>query len=317
MDTNQPRPRITVVGSINMDLVFSTPRMPARGETITGSGFRQVPGGKGANQAVAAARQGAAVRFVGAVGDDSFGRQALACLAQEGVDVALVASSGAAPSGVAGIFVDREGGNSIVLAPGANALLSVAQVDAASAAIAAADFLVCQLESPLESVRRAIAIARENGVRVVFNPAPAQDLDDQLLASVDYLVVNETEASQLSGVAVADRASAALAAQALCQRGAGAVLLTMGEQGVQIAAPGHAAFIAALPVEAVDTTAAGDTFVGAFTVAMARGLGIDAAAGEAQYAAAFAVMRMGAQTSIPTREELLQFMRSTQGRGVA
>lgn len=309
-------PRITVLGSINMDLVFRTPRMPLLGETITGDGFQQVPGGKGANQAVAAARQGAEVRFIGAVGDDSFGHYAVRCLAGEGIMIDAVASAAGTPTGVAGIFVDSSGGNSIVLAPGANQLLSVAQVEAAAAAIASASFLICQLESPLASVMKAIEIARENDVQVVFNPAPAQPLSDELLACIDYLIVNETEATQLSGIAVRDTHSATRAAQALRQRGAGAVLLTMGEQGVLVAAPDHERFIPAVRVAVVDTTAAGDTFVGAFTVGVARGLAVDEAVTEAQYAAAFAVTKMGAQTSIPTREELLQLMLASQRRGV-
>ncbi len=311
MNTTTPQPRITVVGSINMDLVFLTPRMPALGETITGSGFRQVPGGKGANQAVAAARQGAQVRFVGMVGDDAFGREALECLKEDGIDVAGVVVSTAAPSGVAGIFVDADGSNSIVLAPGANELLAVAQVEACAAAIGGTDFLICQLETPLASVTRAIAIARERGVRVVFNPAPAQPLSDALLACVDYLIVNETEAGQLSGIEVVDPSSASRAAQALRQRGAGAVLLTMGGQGVVVAAPDTDGLVPAVRVAALDTTAAGDTFVGAFTAAMARGQTLRCAVAEAQHAAAIAVTRMGAQTSIPRREEVLALMRAT------
>jgi ribokinase len=310
------RPRITVLGSINMDLVFCTPRMPGLGETIMGTAFRQVPGGKGANQAVAAARQGAEVRFVGMIGDDGFGSAARRCLADEGIATGDIALSAGWATGVAGIFVDSAGSNSIVLAPGANEQLSVERVEAARAAIASAAFLVCQLESPLDSVTRAIGIARESGVQVVFNPAPAQALPDALLASVDYLIVNETEASQLSGVLVSDPASAVRAARALRQRGAGAVLLTMGAQGVLVAAAEHERFIPAVQVQVVDTTAAGDTFVGAFTVGIARGLSTDAATVEAQYAAAVTVTRLGAQTSIPTRDETLTLMHATQRRGV-
>jgi ribokinase len=310
------KPRITVLGSINMDLVFCTPRMPALGETIMGGGFQQVPGGKGANQAVAAARQGAEVRFVGTIGNDSFGRQAADCLAIEGIAIDDVLSAGGAATGVAGIFVDSAGNNSIVLAPGANELLSVELVDAARATIATAAFLVCQLESPLASVARAIKIAREHDVQVVFNPAPAQALPDGLLECVDYLIVNETEAAQLSGIVVTDPGSASRAAEALRERGAGAVLLTMGAQGVLVAGPEHQRFIPAVAVEVVDTTAAGDTFVGVFTVGIACGLSIDDATIEAQYAAAIAVTRMGAQTSIPTRDELLSLMLATQRRGV-
>lgn len=305
-----------MLGSINMDLVFCTPRMPELGETIMGTEFRQVPGGKGANQAVAAARQGAEVSFVGVIGDEGFGSEALRCLADEGIATADITVSPGSPTGVAGIFVDSAGSNSIVLAPGANDLLSVERVEAARQVIASAGFLVCQLESPLDSVTRAIAIAHESGVKVVFNPAPAQTLPDALLASVDFLIVNETEASQLSGVVVSDPASAARAARALRQRGAGAVLLTMGAQGVLVTAPDHQRFIPAVQVEVVDTTAAGDTFVGAFTVGIARGLSIDAATVEAQFAAAVTVTRLGAQTSIPTRDETLALIHSAQRRGV-
>ncbi|WP_229496586.1 ribokinase [Massilia polaris] len=309
-------PRVVVVGSVNMDLVFRTPRMPAPGETITGDGFQQVPGGKGANQAVAAARQGAAVGFVGMIGNDSFGQMALESLGREGIATTHMTTDLSAASGVAGIFVDDHGENSIVLAPGANAVLSEAHVEAAAAAIGGADYLICQLESPIASVARAIAIAREHGVRVVFNPAPAAQLPDGLLASVDYLILNETEATQLTGLAVLDRASAAEAAAALLARGAGAVLLTMGAGGVLVATTGHERFVPAVKVKAVDTTAAGDTFVGALTVAIGRGLDLDDAVTQAQHAAALTVTRMGAQTSIPTRAELHEFIQSTHGREV-
>lgn len=307
------RPRIAVIGSINMDLVWRTPRMPALGETITGTEFRQIPGGKGANQAVAAARQGAAVSFIGMVGGDPFGAGALRCLADESIDIADVTTASAMPTGVAGIFVDANGGNSIVLAPGANAMLSVVRVEAAAATIAAAGFLVCQLETPMAGVVRAIEIARKGGVPVVFNPAPAQPLSDALLGCVDYLIVNETEAAQLSGLGAGDEAGALRAAKKLLERGVGAVLLTMGERGVLVATADHELFIAAVTVPVVDTTCAGDTFVGAFTAGLARGLGVTDAASEASYAAALAVTRMGAQTSIPTRAETLELI-SSSGR---
>lgn len=308
------RPRIAVVGSINMDLVFRTPRMPAVGETLTGHNFFQLPGGKGANQAVACARQGASVHFVGAVGADLYGHQALQSLAAEGISTEHIVSSNAAASGVAGIFVADDGANSIVIAPGANDLLSVAQVEAASAVIAGAAYLICQLESPLDSVRRAIAIAREHGVRVVFNPAPARTLDDALLSQVDYLVVNETEATQLSGIQVAEPGDAVRAAGALRARGAAVVLLTMGEQGVLVACAEYTRFIPAVQVDAVDSTAAGDTFVGSLTVGLARGQELGAAVAEAQYAAALTVTRIGAQGAIPTRDEVIHLM--TQRRGL-
>ncbi|UGQ46719.1 ribokinase [Massilia endophytica] len=307
-------PRITIVGSINIDLVFRTPRMPMLGETISGEGFRQVAGGKGANQAVAAARQGAEVHFVGAVGDDAFGRSALDGLRGDGIGTGGIAVVPGVATGVAGIFVDDSGANSIVIAPGANDTLDVAQVEACATTITGSSYLVCQLETPLATVTRAIEIARAAGVKVVLNAAPAADLPGSLLAMCDYLVVNETEASQLSGVDVRGSDDAVAAARALCRRGAGAVLLTMGESGVVVSDCGTQHLVPAAKVQPVDTTAAGDTFVGALTVALARGLTLEAATREAQYAAALAVTRIGAQTSIPTREELQQFIDSRGGR---
>jgi ribokinase len=302
--------RITVVGSMNVDLVFRTPRMPVVGETITGDEFRQVPGGKGANQAVAAARQGGDVAFVGCVGDDSFAEGALSCLRAEHIDISTVGKVPNTSTGVAAILVDASGHNSIVLAPGANGCVTVERVDAAAALIGAAKWLICQLEIPLASVQHAIELARKQGAKVVFNPAPMLPLTDALLAQVDYLVVNETEAGQMSGIDVVDAASAAVAAQKLRERGIGTVLLTMGEHGICLADQDGARFTPALKVEVVDTTAAGDTFVGAFTVGMAHGLSVDVAAMEAQYTAALTVTKLGAQTSIPTRAEVVAFMRS-------
>ena len=299
-------PRITVLGSINIDLVFATPRMPAIGETLTGSGFTQVAGGKGANQAVAAARQGAEVAFVGMVGADGFGAAALRGLAADGIDCGAIGTADL-PTGVAGILVDAAGANSIVYVAGANGALSVERVEAAGALIAANDWLICQLETPLASVARAVALARDAGVRIVFNPSPAPAaLPDSLLAGIDVLVVNETEAGQLAGMAVDDAESAAAAAAVLRSRGAAVVLVTMGAQGVLVADGAIPRSLPALRVTAVDTTAAGDTFVGALTAALGRGAAIDEAVGEAQVAAAVSVTRMGAQSSIPTRAEMLR-----------
>ncbi|MDE2429398.1 MAG: ribokinase [Burkholderiales bacterium] len=306
------KPRITVVGSVNMDLVFRTPRMPAVGETMHGHEFRQIPGGKGANQAVAAARQGADVAFVGAVGNDGFGAFSRNCLANEGIELSHLAIVDGVATGVAGILVDDAGNNSIVLAAGANATVSTMQIEAASASIAAASLLLCQLETPLESVVRAIEIARQHGVQVVLNPAPAQDLSNALLNQVNYLIVNETEAAQLSGVAVTDQGSAETASQKLLQRGVGTVLLTMGEHGVLITESSGSQYIPAVKVKVVDTTAAGDTFVGAFAVGIANGLSVFNASCEAQFAAALTVTQLGAQTSIPHRADVLEFMSASK-----
>lgn len=303
------KPRITVVGSVNMDLVFRTPRMPAVGETLLGHEFRQIPGGKGANQAVAAARQGADVSFIGAVGDDGFGDFSQQCLAKEGINIQHLARVAGVATGVAGILVEDNGSNSIVLAAGANVTLSVDQIEAATSVIGAAQLLLCQLETPVDTVTRAIAIAHAQGVKVVLNPAPAQQLDSALLKQVDYLIVNETEASQLSGISVSSQASAQQASERLLDLGVGTVLLTMGGDGALITQTGSSEFIPAIKVDVVDTTAAGDTFVGAFAVGIANGLSVSDASREAQYTAALTVTKLGAQTSIPHRHEVLEFMK--------
>lgn len=302
------KPSITVVGSVNMDLVFRTPRMPAVGETLLGHEFRQIPGGKGANQAVAAARQGAEVRFIGAVGADGFGDFSRQCLNREGIHTEQLSSIADCATGVAGILVEDNGHNSIVLAAGANARVTPEQVQQAGASIAAASMLLCQLENPMPAVVEAIQLAHRQGVATVLNPAPAQALPAGLLELVDYLILNETEASQLSGIAVSDEASARQACSALLQAGVKVLVLTMGENGALLASAAGMQLIPAIKVEVVDTTAAGDTFVGAFAVGIANGLSLHDACVEAQYTAALTVTKLGAQTSIPTRAEVLAFM---------
>ena len=302
------KPVISVVGSANMDLVFRTPRMPLIGETIAGGEFHQIPGGKGANQAVAAARLGAAVNFIGRVGDDAFGVRLRDCLTADAIDVSRLAKTLDTATGVAGIIVDASGRNCIVLAPGANECLSALDVNNVAQSIRDSKLLVCQLETPLETVTAAINIAREANVAVILNPAPARELTDKLLQQINYLIVNEVEACQLSGIEVTDAVSAQLASNKLLARGVGAVLLTMGEHGVFIANSDTKKIIPGISVKVVDTTAAGDTFVGAFAVGIASGLSFEAASIEAQYAAALTVTRLGAQTSIPHRQEVLTFM---------
>jgi ribokinase len=259
---------------------------------------------------VAAARQGADVSFIGAVGDDSFGDFSQQCLAKEGINIDHLARVAGVATGVAGILVEDNGSNSIVLAAGANATLNVNQIEAATSAIGAAQLLLCQLETPIATVTRAIAIAHAQGVKVVLNPAPAQQLDPALLKQVDYLIVNETEASQLSGISVTSQASARQASERLLDLGVGTVLLTMGGDGALITQTGSSEFIPAIKVDVVDTTAAGDTFVGAFAVGIANGLSVSDASREAQYTAALTVTKLGAQTSIPHRHEVLDFMKA-------
>ena len=308
----QSAPSICVVGSINMDLVFITPRMPTIGETIIGSQFLKIAGGKGANQAVAAARQGAAVTFIGCVGADDFGTTSIRRLQEDGIDTTRVTVIPACATGVAGIFVDALGHNSIVLAPGANTQLTAQHVLAARAVLCAAQLLICQCETPMASVQAAIALAFEHGVKVVFNPAPACTLPDELLAQVDYLIVNETEAGQLSGIPVCDLASAQEASRRLLTLGARCVLLTLGAQGVCLAQQNQFDHLPGLTVQARDTTAAGDTFVGAFATAIGAGLSVTAAITEAQYCAALTCTKLGAQSSIPHRSEVEQFKTSLQ-----
>jgi ribokinase len=301
------KPHIAVVGSINMDLVFKTPRMPLAGETLSGYSFHQIHGGKGANQAVSAARMGAAVTFVACVGEDDFGKSSLQALAHEGIELQHVRSISGCATGVAGILLADDGQNSIVLAPGANALMSEVDIDNASHTIGQAKLLLCQLETPLLTVLHAISCAKKAGVKVLLNPAPAQDLSNEVLSQVDYLVLNETEASQISGLRVEDLLTAQLAAETLQRRGAKLILITLGALGVWVAEANSSYFLPALKVKVVDTTAAGDTFVGSFAVAITEGLNVRAASMLAQTAAALAVTKLGAQTSIPIRNAVDTF----------
>ncbi|WP_126285645.1 ribokinase [Burkholderia stagnalis] len=302
--SNIKPPRVTVVGSANIDLVVRAPRLPLPGETLLGSAFQTVHGGKGANQAVAAARLGASVAMIGCVGDDAFGVRLHDALAAERIDVTHLHRVAGVATGVAAITVGEGGANSIVAVPGANACVDTARIDAAGDAIAQAALLVCQLEVPLVTVVHAIAYAAARRTPVLLNPAPAQPLPDALLAQLDYLVVNESEAASLTGIAVDDDACAARAADALRAKGVGNVLVTLGARGVCWRGDAGCGRRHAETVVAVDTTAAGDTFVGGFAAARAGGASMDDAIDFGQRAAAISVTRDGAQTSIPTRAEV-------------
>ncbi|MFF8834586.1 ribokinase [Streptomyces sp. NPDC015130] len=288
---------IVVLGSTNMDLVAYVPRAPARGETVTGRAFRTVPGGKGANQAVAAARAGAEVAMIGAVGADDFGTRLRANLEHCAVDTDLLRTA-EGPSGTAHIVVDDEGGNAIVVVPGANATVtSLSHGD--EALIGTADALLLQLELPLSVVTEGAAYARRLGVRTVLTPAPAQRLPPELLAATDLLVPNEHEAAALTG-----HTDPRAAAQALL-RDVPAVVVTLGSAGSLYAARGAEPVAVPAPrVRAVDTTAAGDTFVGALAVALGEGRPVPEALAWAQAAAALSVQREGASTSMPYRTEI-------------
>lgn len=302
---NPPAARhIVVVGSVNIDLVLHCAQLPLPGQTLVGRDFRCEPGGKGANQAVAAARLGARVVFVGCVGDDAFGASSAAGLRAEGVDLTHLHVIPGCATGVAMIAVEDSGQNHIVLGPGANAALSVAHVDAAAQQIGTAALLICQLESPLAAVQRAITIAHAAGVPVWLNPAPAQPLPAALLRQIDLLIPNEGEAAQLAGLPVTGRAGAAQAAAQLRAAGCGTVLVTLGDDGVVLADAQGTTHHPAHAVAAVDSTGAGDTFIGALAAATAEGQPFDAAITFAQRAAAFSVQRRGAQAAMPTRSDL-------------
>ncbi len=297
-------PHVTVVGSLNMDLVIRAPRIPQPGETIIGSELHTVPGGKGANQAVAAARLGVRVSMVGRVGHDAFAGPLLDNLTATGVDHTFVTGDAEAATGVALIVVDDAGQNSIVVASGANMRLSPADVEAAEAAISAAQVVLLQLESPLETVTRAAEIARAHGVTVILNPAPARPLPAGLLSLVDVLVPNESETELLSGMPVGNQAEAEAAAAALRASGVGTLILTLGERGAMLAREGEAALFPAFDVTPVDTTAAGDAFVGGLAVALAEGKALAEAVRWGNAAGALATTRLGAQPSLPTRQAL-------------
>jgi len=300
--------RVVVVGSLNMDLVIRSARIPQPGETILGGEFHSIPGGKGANQAVGTARLGAHVSMVGRVGDDAFGNQLLKNLSADGIDHTFVLRDGASATGVALIVVDDAGQNTIVVASGANMRLSPSDVDAAAAVFATADALLLQLESPLQTVIHAAKLARAHGVTVILNPAPARPLPQELLTLVDVLVPNESETSLLTGMPVANLDEAVAASAALHQAGVGTVILTLGERGALLAEERATRVLPAFEVEPLDTTAAGDAFLAGLAVALAEGRNPDEAVRWGNAAGALATTRLGAQTSLPARQAVEQLL---------
>lgn len=300
--------RVLVVGGSNTDMIVRGPRIPRPGETVLGGTFAMAGGGKGANQAVAAARAGGRVTFVARIGDDVFGDRALEGFEADGLDTRFVLRTPGAASGVALISVDERGENSIAVASGANARLSAADVAVAEAAFAAADIVLLQLESPLDAVEAAVRLAGEKRVPVLLNPAPARPLEAGLLGRIAVLTPNEHEAATLAGVPVADEAQARAAAARLRSQGPETVIITMGARGVFVSSPGLEAHLPAFSVQSVDTTAAGDVFNGALAVALGEKRPLDEAVRFAQAAAAISVTRPGAQPSAPTRAEILGFL---------
>ncbi len=302
--------KIVVAGSSNTDMILQMDHIPRPGETILGGQFSMAAGGKGANQAVAAARAGGQVTFLARVGADMFGRQAVEGFRRDGIDVRYVLEDDQAPSGVALIFVAANGENSIGVASGANLCLSPADVQQAASAIQDASALVMQLETPLETVRAAAQIAAAKRVPVILNPAPAQPLDDALLALVTVLTPNESEAELLAGVPVTDVAAAARAAEVLRSRGVAQVIITLGARGAWVASTAFQGLVPAFPVQPVDTTAAGDVFNGALAVAMSEQRPLEQAVRFACAAAALSVTKLGAQPSAPPRAEIERLLAS-------
>jgi ribokinase len=307
--------KIVVVGSTNTDLTVRVPRIPAPGETALGRDFRISAGGKGANQAVAAARAGARVIFVTALGMDDFGDRAVENLAHEAIDVSLVRRVTGVQSGVALIAVDDRGENSIAVAAGANSELRPDDVEELRGMVDQRDVMLLQLEIPLATVEAAARLAAERGATVILNPAPAQPLSDEVVAAISVLTPNEHEVEQLTGQRARDEEELRLAAGALHARGVNDVLITLGAGGVFASAHAIAELVPGFAVEAVDTTAAGDVFNGALAVSLVEGLPLRDALEFANAAAALSVTRAGAQASAPRRHEIDAFLRD-RGRPV-
>ncbi len=307
------KPAVVVVGSLNMDFVVQTKTLPAASETVLGDGFRMIPGGKGANQAVAAGKLGAAsvnVRMVGRVGLDLFADQLKASLSTAGVDVSAVTASRQQPTGVAFIAVDAAGQNQIVVASGANSELAASDVPAMKRSFSGANIAMFQLETPLDTVAAALSLARKEGLRTILDPAPARELSRELLLQVDILTPNEAEACMLLGrkpQAVTLEDAAGLAGE-LAARGARMVVVKLGSQGCFFHGAGEAYHVPGFAVDAVDTTAAGDTFNAGLAVALAEGSSIPHALRFANAAAAISVTRLGAQASAPSRVEVDVFL---------
>ncbi|WP_406916540.1 ribokinase [Klebsiella oxytoca] len=301
--------KLVVLGSINADHILNLDAFPTPGETVTGHHYQVAFGGKGANQAVAAGRSGANISFIACTGDDDIGERVRHQLESDNIDVSPVRAVTGESTGVALIFVNAEGENTIGIHAGANAALSVAQVDAEKERIAGAQALLMQLESPLESVLAAAKIAHQNQTSVILNPAPARELPDELLTLVDIITPNETEAEKLTGVRVESDDDAAKAAKVLHDKGIGTVIITLGSRGVWASCEGEGRRVPGFKVPAVDTIAAGDTFNGALVTALLEGSELAQAIRFAHAAAAIAVTRKGAQPSVPWRKEIDEFLR--------
>lgn len=301
--------QIVVAGSLNMDLVVGIEHRPKQGETVLGSNFFMNSGGKGANQAVAASKLGARVSMIGKVGTDVFAGHLLANLEQTGVDCQAIEKVADVSTGVAFVMIDREGDNSIIVAPGANHRLTPEDIRRRESLIKEAKLLMVQLEIPLDTVFEAVSIARKHQVPVLLDPAPALPVSDELLAMVDYIVPNESEIARLTGIEVHDQVTAKWAAVELLRKGVSTVIVKLGAKGVVVVNANRTFHVESYKVQAVDSTGAGDAFAGAMGAAIVSGKDIWTAAKFASAIGAITVTRRGAQVSMPTLEEAEQFIR--------
>jgi ribokinase len=298
--------RVTIVGSLNVDTTMRIKRMPLPGETISALDKTNAAGGKGANQAVAAARSGAATAFVGQVGDDANGKMMIKSLNEDKVDTTGINVDGKAGTGSAAILLDDDGQNSILVYGGANQELSVKEVEAAKEQIANADFVIAQFETPQDATLRAFQIAKENGVKTVLNPAPAHEINPELLKLTDLIIPNETESASLTGIIITDETSMLMSAAKFAQMGVRNLIITVGAKGAFYCTQDGYNFVPAFKVKAVDTTAAGDTFIGALSSQLKPDMSnIEKALSYAQRASSLAVQKLGAMPSIPTHDEVI------------
>jgi ribokinase len=302
--------RIVVVGSSNTDMIVRVPHLPVPGETLIGGRLVRVPGGKGANQAIAASRAGGTVSFMGRVGRDELGERALESLIKERIDTRHVSLDGTAASGVALILVSADGENCVAVSPGANARLSAIHVSRAAKIFSNASVVLLQLETPMPAVCAAARLARRAGARVILNPAPATVLPASLLRNVSILTPNESEAETLTGIRITTEANAARAARRLHDQGVETVIITLGARGAYVSSDSVSGRVPGFRVKAIDTTGAGDVFNGALAVALAEKLELRNAVRFANAAAARSVMRRGAQASAPTRSAILRMLLS-------
>ncbi len=302
--------KLIVLGSTNIDHILNVPYFLAPGETLSAQQYQVSMGGKGANQAVAAGRAGANIQFITAVGKDSFGEEALAQFKKDGIDASLIETIEGEKTGVALIFVNNEGENMIGIHPGANAHISPEILQKKLDAIQSASALLMQLEIPLETIELATNYAKDNGVLIALNPAPAKELPDELLSKIDIITPNETEAEILTGIKVDSVESAERASTILHDKGIKIVIITMGSKGAWVSEDKQGTLISGYKVQAVDTIAAGDTFNGVLMTALLDGLDLHAAIQKANAAAAIAVTRKGAQPSIPDINEIEAFLKN-------